>query len=65
MKKHFTEDIELKNIILQGLKDNQGYCPCIYNSQGKPQYKCPCEDFKVNIKINENCYCGLYIKDEE
>ena len=62
MKKNFTDDLELRNIILQGLKDNQGYCPCIYESLGKEEYKCPCKDFKENIKSGETCYCGLYIK---
>ena len=64
MKKHFTDNIEIKTIVLQGLKDNHGYCPCIYNSINKPEYKCPCQDFRINTKLGEACYCGLYIKDE-
>jgi len=42
MKKHLTEDLEIRSIIFEGLKDNEGYCPCIYESKGKPEYKCPC-----------------------
>lgn len=64
MKKHFTDNEEIKKIVLDGLKENDGYCPCIYMSRGKPEYKCPCENFKNDIKVGETCYCGLYIKDE-
>lgn len=63
MKKHFTDNIEMKEIILQGLKENNGYCPCIYESEGKPEYKCPCKDFRENILKGQLCHCGLYIKD--
>ena len=63
MKKHLTEDIELREIVLKGLKENDGYCPCVYNSKGNPKYKCPCPDFKDNTEIGQSCYCGLYIKD--
>lgn len=63
MKKHFTADEELKLLILDGLKRNGGYCPCIYESKGKSEYKCPCQDFRQNTPIGEACHCGLYIKD--
>ena len=63
MKKHFTDNEEIKMIVLQGLKENKGYCPCIFESKGKPEYKCPCKDFRENAKAGETCYCGLYIKD--
>lgn len=64
MKQHITNNAEIKNIVLQGLKQNEGYCPCIVNSKGKPQYKCMCQDFRENTKIGEACHCGLFIKDE-
>lgn len=64
MKQHITDNTEVKNIVLQGLKQNEGYCPCIVNSKGKPQYKCMCQDFRENTKIGETCHCGLFIKDE-
>ena len=64
MKIHVTTNEELKNIIRQGLKENDGYCPCIVNSKGQPQYKCICEDFRLNVLAGESCHCGLYIKDE-
>ena len=31
MKKHLTENLEIRSIIFEGLKDNEGYCPCIYD----------------------------------
>lgn len=64
MKKHFTSDEEIKSLILEGLKENNGYCPCIYQSNGKSEYKCPCNDFKENVLIKQTCHCGLYVKDE-
>ena len=64
MKIHVTTNEELKNIIKQGLKENDGYCPCIANSKGQPQYKCICEDFRLNVPTGKPCHCGLYIKDE-
>lgn len=64
MKIHVTNNEELKNLIRQGLKDNDGYCPCIMNSKGKEKYKCICEDFRINTPVGQPCHCGLYIKDE-
>lgn len=64
MKIHINPDKEIVETIRQGLKDNEGYCPCIFESKGKPEYKCMCKDFLENVKIGETCHCGLYIKDE-
>ena len=64
MKAHVTPDNELKETIRNGLKNNDGYCPCVMDSKGKEQYKCVCEDFRNNVQVGETCHCGLYIKDE-
>ncbi len=64
MKKHFTDDIEIKEMVLDGLKKNGGYCPCILDSKGKTEYKCPCQDFRENVPAGKTCHCGLYVKDE-
>ena len=64
MKVHITEDKELETIIRAALKENDGYCPCIYQSKNKSEYKCMCQDFLNNVKVGETCHCGLYIKDE-
>ena len=64
MKVHISPDKELVATIKAALKENDVYCPCIYKSKGKPEYKCMCQDFITNIKTGETCHCGLYIKDE-
>ena len=65
MKVHMTSNEELKQTIRQGLKNNDGYCPCIVNSKGQKKYKCMCEDFRLNTSVGQACHCGLYIKDEK
>lgn len=65
MKAHITKDKELKEIIRNGLKENDGFCPCVMNSKGKEEYRCVCKDFRENVPIGEACHCGLYIKDEQ
>ena len=64
MKIHITSDEELKNTILNGLKENSWYCPCILNSKGQEDYRCICRDMRENVQVGESCHCGLYIKDE-
>ena len=65
MKFHITKDVELKDTILAGLCENEGYCPCIFESKNKPEYKCLCQDFRMNVPVGETCHCGLYIKDSD
>lgn len=65
MKIHVNSDKELVAAIRQGLRDNDGYCPCVANSKGQQQYKCLCEDFRNNVKPHNVCHCGLYVKDED
>lgn len=64
MKAHVTTDEELKNAIRLALRNNDGYCPCIINSNGKEEYKCICQDFINNVQVGNTCHCGLYVKDE-
>ena len=64
MRAHITDNKELREQINKAIRDNNGYCPCILNSQGKEEYKCVCRDFIDNVKPGESCHCGLYIKDE-
>jgi len=64
MRLHVTEDKELAAMIRQGLKENDGYCPCVYQSKDKPEYKCICKEMRENIPVGQPCHCGLYIKDE-
>ena len=51
MKKRLSNNKALNQIVIQALKDNDGYCPCIVNSKGKEKYKCPCEDFRNSVKV--------------
>ena len=64
MRVHITENKELAATIRQELKENEGFCPCVYQSKGKPEYKCFCKDFRENVQVGNACYCGLYVKDE-
>ena len=64
MKVKVNDDKALVEMIRAGLKENEGYCPCIVNSKGKPEYQCMCNDFLTNVKIGQTCHCGLYIKEE-
>ena len=62
MKIKVTEDKILKDTIITGLRENDGHCPCIYESKGKPQYKCWCEEFRTKVAVVEYCHCGLFMK---
>lgn len=64
MKVHVVPDKEHVMTIRKALRDNDGYCPCIYQSKGKVEYLCPCEDFRTKTPVGKKCHCGLYIKDE-
>lgn len=64
MKIHVVDDKEHVAIIRKGLRDNDGYCPCVYQSKGRIEYLCPCKDFREKAQVGEKCHCGLYIKDE-
>ena len=64
LKVHVTDNIELRDSIRSALRNNDGYCPCVVNSKGKPEYKCMCQDFVENTPAGEACHCGLYIKEE-
>ena len=65
MKAHITPDKELVATIRSALKENDGYCPCIYQSKGKSEYKCMCQEFREQIKdpnYEGYCHCMLYYK---
>lgn len=65
MKVKQVEDKEQVNFIRAKLKENEGYCPCVINSIGKEEYKCPCKDFRENTPKGDICHCGLYMKVKE
>lgn len=34
----------------------EGYCPCVPESIGKEEYKCPC----LKARTESKCCCGIY-----
>lgn len=51
MKIHVTPDIQLAYFIREGLKMNEGYCPCVLDSKGKEEYRCICKEMREQIKV--------------
>lgn len=39
-------------------KFTEGYCPCVPNSIGNSDYKCPCK----KARTEQSCCCGIYHK---
>lgn len=60
-----NDNAEIVAKIKEGLKNNDGYCPC---RLGKlPENKCICEEFKEQIKdpdFEGYCHCRLYYKEK-
>lgn len=54
-----TDNVKLQKIILDKLKENDGYCPC--RIEQTPDTKCMCKDFREQTNTG-TCHCGLYIK---
>lgn len=65
MKIHVNTDKELVQTIREGLRKNDGYCPCVLNSKGKEEYRCVCKEMREQVPVGQTCHCGLYIKDEQ
>ena len=54
-----TDNVKLQKIILDKLKENDGYCPC--RIEQTPDTKCMCKEFREQTNTG-TCHCGLYIK---
>ena len=54
-----TDNVKLQKIILDKLKENNGYCPC--RIEQTPDTKCMCKEFREQTNAG-TCHCGLYIK---
>ena len=66
MKVTFNEDKEVVDRIKEGLKQNDGYCPC--RVQRTEENKCMCKEFKDQIKdpdFEGYCHCMLYFKKND
>ncbi len=64
-KKKFwlNEDAEMVEKIREGLKRNDGYCPC--RLEKTPETKCMCQEFREQLRDDEfsgYCHCLLYYK---
>lgn len=56
-------DTEHVKQIRDGLKANDGYCPCAIMKS--PETKCMCQEFRDQLNDPEfdgMCHCGLYVK---
>jgi ferredoxin-thioredoxin reductase catalytic subunit len=53
-----SEDKEVVEAIKEGLKKNDGYCPC--RIERTPETKCMCKEFREQTE--GECHCGLYVK---
>ena len=67
MKVTLNPDNKQVELIKEGLKRTNGFCPC---KPKLPQNKCMCEEFRKQIADPSwygLCYCELYlkIKDDE
>ena len=64
MKIHVSEDADIVAAAREGLRANDGFCPCVKDSKDKEEYRCLCLDFRKNVPVGGTCHCGLYVKDE-
>ena len=59
MKVILNPDKEIVKKIKEGLKKNNGYCPC--RIEKTEDTKCMCKEFR-ELKETGICHCGLYKK---
>lgn len=62
MKIIVSNNKRLVKQIREGLKSNDGYCPC--KLLKNEDTKCPCKEFREQDFEGE-CHCGLYVKIKE
>ena len=63
MKVIFNPNEGVVSVIKEGLKKNDGYCPC--RTEKNADTKCMCREFRDQIKDPEFegfCHCMLYYK---
>lgn len=61
-----NEDRQIVDMIKEGLRKRNGYCPC--RVEIKDENKCICEEFKEQIADPEfegYCHCRLYYKSKD
>lgn len=65
MKITLNPNSEIVNTVKEGLKRNNGYCPC--RREKIEENKCMCEEFKKQINdpdFEGYCHCMLYYKSK-
>ncbi|MBS7228883.1 MAG: ferredoxin-thioredoxin reductase catalytic domain-containing protein [Christensenellales bacterium] len=58
-----NHDKEIVDAVKEGLRRNDGYCPCRFEKT--PENKCMCKEFRDQIKdpnFEGFCHCMLYYK---
>ena len=66
MKIEFNKDEKTVELIREGLKKKDGYCPC--RIEKTPENICMCKEFRDQIKdpnFEGYCHCLLYYKSNE
>ncbi len=62
-KVRYQPDTRIVNVILEGLRRKDGYCPC--RIPKIPEYFCPCQEFRGQLADpawHGLCHCRLYQK---
>ena len=63
MAVRLNDNKEIVEMIKQGLKEKDGYCPC--RPEKTEENKCICQEFKEQIadpNFEGYCHCMLYYK---
>lgn len=66
MAVRLNDDPKIVDMIKEGLKKKNGYCPC--RIEIKVENKCICEEFKAQIAdpdFEGYCHCRLYYKSRD
>ena len=66
MAVRLNDDSKVVEMVKEGLKKKNGYCPC--RLEIKEEYKCICDEFKQQIADPEfegYCHCMLYYKSKD
>lgn len=66
MAVRLNEDADVVEKVKAGLREKNGYCPCML--QISEDTKCMCRDFREKINDPEfegYCHCMLYYKEKE
>lgn len=66
MAVRLNEDKKIVDMIKEGLKKKDGYCPC--KLEIKDKNKCICDEFKAQIAdpdFEGYCHCMLYYKSRD